>query len=117
MFVFFVVFIFNSFFIFICVEKMVNRLTLLASAVIVTVLLLQIFLDFADSAPTYHRNKNKSRAPASRKLNKKEQQAIRALYNRGMLEGDILVRRKPGSKPKPKVSAVDGDRVIIDNRF
>ena len=93
---------------------MVRRLTLLATLVVFSVLLFQFFL-FIDAAPTHH-NRNRhnkgSRAPVNRqKLSKKDQQAIQALYNRGMVEGDILVRRKPGSKPRPKVSAVDSDRV------
>lgn len=92
---------------------MVRRLTLLATFVVISVVFFQLF--FIDAAPTHHnrnRHNNKgSRAPVNRqKLSKKDQQAIRALYNRGMVEGDILVRRKPGSKPRPKVSAVDNDR-------
>lgn len=77
------------------------KLTLVSALVVV--LLFQLFSP-GSFAPT-------KKAP--KKLTQKDQQAIRAIYgNRGMLEGDILIRRKPGKKPK--VSAVGGDKVFIN---
>ena len=49
-------------------------------------------------------------AAPKRKLSTKDQKAIDALYTKGMVEGDILVRTKP-----KKVSYIP--KVIIDSNF
>ena len=56
-----------------------------------------------------------SSAPKRRKLNAKQLQAVKAMINNQMLEGDILVRTK-GNKPKtPKKFGKNGFRNAVSS--